>query len=80
MTEAERLYRNEKTFNYAKKNDQFYIKNNNDDDKEQNFESFESFENENEKFNQKEENQDKSQIVLHQMNQNSSNLYSAYYS
>ena len=33
MTETEKLYRNKKTFDYAKKkNDQFYIENNDDDD------------------------------------------------
>ena len=81
MTKTERLYRNKKTFNYAKmKNDQFYIENNDDDD-----EIFESFESENEIFDQKnenqeffqKENQEKSQIVLHQ---NNSISYSAYYS
>ena len=35
MTETERMYRNEKIFDYAKKmNDQFYIEKNDDDDEE----------------------------------------------
>ena len=72
MTETERLYRNKKTFNYAKKkNCQFYIENNDDDDKEQNFESFKSEKEENQKFLQKE-----NQIVFHR---NDSASYSAYY-
>ena len=70
MTEIERMYRNEKTFNYVKKkNNQFYIENNDDDD-----EIFESFESENEIFDQKDENQEffqkenqeESQIVFYQ--------------
>ena len=53
MTETEKMYRNEETFDYAKmKNNQFYIENNDDDD-----EIFESFESENEIFDQKVENQ-----------------------
>ena len=69
-TKTERLYRNEKNFDYAKKkNNQFYIDNNDDDDEKQNFES------ENEIFEQKEENQEKREIVLYQ---NNSVLYSVY--
>ena len=64
MSKTGRLYRNEKTFAYAKKkNGHFYIEDN--DDKYQDSES------ENEIFDQKEENQ----IVLH-----SFVSYSAYYS
>ena len=66
MSETGRLYRNETTIVYAiKKNDHFYIENNDDDDQD--------FESEDENFDQKEENQ----IVFHQK---SSVSYSAYYS
>ena len=53
MIEIEKLYRNKKPFEYAKKkNDQFYIENNDDDDEEQNFESkYQYFESENQIFN-----------------------------
>ena len=82
MTETERLYRYEKTFDRAKKkNDQFYIENNDDNDEKKSFESFES---ENEIFDQKDENQEffqeENQIVFYQKEQNSSVSYSTYYS
>ena len=48
MTETERMYRNKKTFDYAKKkNKQFYVENNDDDDEKQNFKNFESEKEEN---------------------------------
>ena len=49
MSKIERLYRNEKTFDNAKKkNNQYYIENNDDDDEI--FESSKNFESENKIF------------------------------
>ena len=74
MSETERLYRNEMTIVYAKKkNDQYYIENNDNDDEDQNFESqnFESqnFESENQNFESENEIFDQEKINLEEINQ-----------
>ena len=73
MSETERLYRNEKTIAYAKKkNGQYYIENNDDEDqdsesKDQDSESEnQNSESENEIFDQKDLNQAENQLIVHQ--------------
>ena len=80
MSETKKLYRNEKTIVYAKKkNDHFYIENNDDENqnfesKDQNFESEnQNFESENQNFESENQNFESENKIFDQKNLNQDN-------